>query len=278
MPYIEPLDPFQKNRLSHMFLQYGLLEVINGAFVLTDANGTRVQIPIGFISTLFLEPGTTVTHAAMTLASESGTQVVWVGEGGTRTYAAGRPSSGDAQRLLHQLSQYADISLRTKVAYNMYELRFGGTLPSRRSIEQLRGIEGTRVRSIYQNLAKRYNVPWKGRDYDRKNWESSDLANRAISAGNACLSGLCEAVVLAIGYSPTVGFIHTGQVLSFIYDIADLYKMDISVPLAFELAGKHTPDIETKIRHLLRDYFKEKQLVERIARDVDSVLMFEQKE
>lgn len=255
-----------------MFLEYGNLEVRDGAFVLVDTKGGCVQIPIATISTLFLEPGTTITHAAVSLAAMSGANIVWTGAGATRCYAAGRPTTGDVQRLLRQVKCYSDPDSRLTVVRNMYELRFGEPAPLRRSLEQLRGVEGSRVRATYAMLASKYKVTWAGRKYDPKDWDASDLVNRALSAGNACVHGLCEAVLVACGYNPAIGFLHSGSPLAFVYDIADLYKMEISAPLAFRLAAGNRANIERVMREQLRDLFKESNLISRIITDTDKVL------
>lgn len=272
MPYIEPFNPLQKTRMSHLFLEYGTLEVCDGAFLLTDSKGGRIQIPIGAISVLFLEPGTTITHAAVALAASSGVLLVWTGAGGTRTYSAGRVGTGDVQRLLHQSRCFHQDDLRLKVVRNMYALRFGEPAPERRSLEQLRGVEGSRVRATYSLLASKYKVAWSGRKYDPVEWDSADLVNRALSAGNSCVHGLCEAVIVACGYSPGIGFLHTGSPKAFVYDIADLYKFEVSAPLAFRLAAAETHNIERVIREQLRDLFRESNLVQRIVADMDKVL------
>ena len=108
----------------------------------------------------------------------------------------------------------------------MYAVRFGEEPPARRSVEQLRGIEGARVRQTYQLLARQFGISWKGRDYDADDWDSADLPNRCLSAATSCLYGVTEAAVLAAGYAPAVGFIHTGKPLSFVYDVADVYKFE----------------------------------------------------
>lgn len=272
MAYIEPLNPLQKSRLSHIFLEYGNIEVRDGAFVLVDGKGGLVQVPLATFSTVFLEPGTTITHAAVALAASSGTALVWTGAGGTRAYAVGRASSGDVQRLLHQAKCFHQDDLRLKVVRNMYNLRFNEPAPERRSLEQLRGIEGSRVKATYAMLATKYRVAWAGRKYDSKEWDAADDVNRALSAGNACVHGLCEAVLVACGYSPAIGFLHTGSPLAFVYDIADLYKLEISAPLAFRLAAAKRHDIERVIREQLRDIFKESSLISRIITDTDKVL------
>ena len=225
---LPPLKPIPiKERLSVLFVEKGNLDVIDGAFVVIDIKGVRTHIPIGGVACLMLEPGTRVSHMAAALAGHVGTLLVWVGEAGVRLYSAGQPGGARADRLLYQARLALEPDLRLKVVRKMYEIRFGEKPPERRSVEQLRGIEGARVREIYKRLAARFGVEWRARNYDVKEWDAGDLPNRCLSAATACLYGVTEAAVLAAGYAPAVGFIHTGKALSFVYDVADVYKLSL---------------------------------------------------
>lgn len=233
-----PLNPIPlKDRTSMVFLQYGQIDVIDGAFVLVDKTGIRTHIPLGSVACIMLEPGTRVSHAAVRLAATAGTLLVWVGEAGVRLYASGQPGGARSDRLLYQAKLALDDELRLKVVRKMFELRFGEPAPSRRSVEQLRGIEGARVKQTYSLLAQRYGVKWQGRRYDPKDWDKGDVVNQCISAATSCLYGITEAAVLAAGYAPAIGFVHTGKPLSFVYDIADIVKFEGVVPKAFEIAA-----------------------------------------
>jgi CRISPR-associated protein Cas1 len=268
-----PLKPIpMKERVSMIFVYYGRIDVVDGAFVVIDKNGVRKHIPVGSVACILLEPGTRVSHAAVRLAAQVGTLLVWVGEAGVRLYASGQPGGARSDRLLYQARLALDDNLRLKVVRKMYELRFGEPAPSRRSVEQLRGIEGARVRKTYELLAKRYGVKWRGRRYDPKDWEAGDLANRCVSAATACLYGITEAAILAAGYAPAVGFIHTGKPLSFVYDIADLYKFDTVVPLAFKIAAKHPANPDKEVRLACRDVFRETKLLQKIIPGIEEVL------
>lgn len=261
-----------KNRISFIFLAMGRIDVIDGAFVLVDKNGVRTQVPIGRVCCLMLEPGTRVSHAAATLAAQTGTLLVWVGEGGVRLYSAGQPGGARSDRLLWQASLVLDSTARLKVVRKMYELRFGEAPPSRRSVEQLRGIEGARVRAMYKELAKKYGVEWTGRRYDPKDWTKGDLPNQCLSAATSCLYGVCEAAILAAGYAPAIGFIHTGKPRSFVYDIADIFKFDTVVPLAFKIAKQFPPDASGVTRRACRDAFREKRFVRKLIPTIQQVL------
>src|SRR5574337_2064504 len=220
-PLLPPLKPIaMKERLSILYIEKGNLDVLDGAFVVVDVTGVRTHIPVGGVACLMLEPGTRVSHAAVALAARVGTLLVWIGEAGVRLYASGQPGGARSDRLLYQARLALDETLRLKVVRKMYALRFGEEPPTRRSVEQLRGIEGARVRRSYQLLAQQFGVNWAGRDYDTDEWDKADVANRCLSAATACLYGVTEAAVLAAGYAPAVGFIHTGKPLSFVYDVA----------------------------------------------------------
>lgn len=268
-----PLKPLpMKDRISMMFVQYGQIDVVDGAFVVIDQNGIRTHIPVGSVACLMLEPGKRVSHAAIKLASTVGTLLVWVGEAGVRLYASGQPGGARADRLLYQAKLALDDDLRLKVVRKMYELRFGEAPPQRRSVEQLRGIEGARVRETYKLLAKQYGVQWNGRNYDVKDWEKGDIANQCLSAATSCLYGITEAAILAAGYAPAVGFIHTGKPLSFVYDIADIFKFDSVVPIAFRIASKRPLNPDREVRLACRDIFRSSHILEKIIPTIEEVL------
>lgn len=255
-----------------IFIERGEIDVLDGSFVVIDKNGVRTHIPVGSLACIMLEPGTRVSHRAAALAARVGTLLVWVGEAGVRLYASGQPGGARSDRLLYQARLALDEKLRLKVVRKMYELRFGEKPPERRSVDQLRGIEGARVRKTYQLLAKQYGVPWKGRRYDPKEWDKSDLPNLCISAATACLYGITEAAILAAGYAPAVGFIHTGKPQSFVYDIADIVKFDGVVPIAFRIAAKRPAQPEREVRLACRDHFRQTKLLGKLIPLIEEVL------
>ncbi len=274
-----PLRPIPlKDRAAIVFLEYGQIDVIDNAFVLVDKNGVRVQVPVGGLACLMLEPGTRITHAAVMLAARVGCLLVWVGEGGVRMYAAGQPGGAMADRLLYQAKAALDEAARLKVVRKMYALRFGEEAPGRRSVDQLRGIEGARVRQTYRHLATLHGVTWTGRRYDANTWNAADVANRCLSSATSCLYGLTEAAVLAAGYAPAIGFLHRGKPLSFVYDIADLFKFETVVPAAFTVAARHEKGrlesalVERTVRMACRDAFRQTNFLERIIPSIAEVL------
>lgn len=255
-----------------VFLERGELDVIDGAFVLVDVNGVRTHIPVGGIACILLEPGTRLSHRAAALAARVGCLLLWVGEAGVKLYSSGQPGGARSDRLLYQARLALDDGARLKVVRKMYAFRFGEEPPARRSVEQLRGIEGARVRRTYQLIARKYGIEWKARNYDHREWGSGDVPNRCLSAATACLYGITEAAVLAAGYAPAIGFIHSGKPLSFVYDIADLFKFETVVPVAFRVAASQPTDPERSVRHGCRDAFRETKLLRRIIPAVEEML------
>lgn len=255
-----------------LFIEHGRLDVLDGAFVVVDKNGVRTHIPVGSAACLMLEPGTRVSHAAVVLAARVGCLLVWIGDGGVRLYASGQPGGARADRLLYQARLALEDEARLRVVRKMYALRFKEEPPSRRSVEQLRGIEGARVRKMYDLLAARHGVSWDRRNYDYSRWESGDIPNRCLSAATACLYGVTEAAILAAGYAPAVGFIHTGKPQSFVYDIADVFKFETVVPVAFRIAAGSPADPERAVRIACRDSFRQTRLLHRIIPTIEEIL------
>lgn len=272
-PLLPRLTPITiKERVSLAFVEKGNLDVLDGAFVVVDTNGVRTHIPVGGISCLMLEPGTRISHAAVALAARVGCLLCWVGEAGVRLYASGQPGGARADRLLYQAQLALDEDARLKVVKQMYRFRFNEEPPAKRSVNQLRGIEGARVRKMYDLFAKRFGVPWKHREYDPDKWNAGDLPNRCLSSATACLYGITEAAVLAAGYAPAIGFIHTGKPLSFVYDVADLFKFETVVPVAFQIAAREPANPEQEVRHACREIFRITRLLQRIIPTIEEIL------
>jgi len=278
IPGLPPPKPIPlKDRASLVFVERAQLDVKDGAFVAINADGTRVHIPIGGLAGLMLEPGARISHAAIALAARTGTLITWVGEAGVRLYSAGQPGGARSDRLLWQAQLALDPNARLRIVREMFRIRFDEAAPESRSINQLRGIEGARVRRSYELLAQQHGVNWKRRSYNPGDWDAADVPNRCLSAATACLHGLTEAAVLAAGYAPAIGFLHTGKPLSFVYDIADLWKLSTVVPEAFRIAGQAqkgkldmAPD--RAVRLACRDAFRRTGLLAKIIPGIEDIL------
>ncbi len=262
--------PKFQDRWSNLYLERGKLDVSAGSLSFSQVDG-RLPLPIDQIAIIMLGPGCSVTHAAMKILAENNCLLSFCGEDSTRLYAHGTGGTHSSHRLLHQARLYANKKQRLAVARRMYQKRFPEILSEDTPIAVLRGKEGYRVREAYEENAKIWSVPWNGRNYDYKRWGDGDPVNRALSIAASCLYGVCHAAILSSGYSPAIGFIHTGKMLSFVYDIADLYRTDIIFPIAFEAAQK-TSEIESRVRQLCREVFREHKLMQKILPDIAEVL------
>jgi len=263
--------PRFSDRWSYLYLEFGELDVQDAGLVFHN-KAAFTPLPINQLSLLMLGPGTTVTHAAVKTLAGNNCLLAWVGEEGVRLYAHSTGGTFSARRLIHQARLASDPASRLAVAKRMYSKRFPGSDLDETSIEALRGMEGSRVRTAYASLARRYSIQWNGRNYDQGDWSAANPVNRALSAANACLYGVCHAAIVSAGYSAGLGFIHTGKMLSFVYDVADLYKTELTVPVAFRVVSTTHDGVERRTRLECRQAFHDARLIERILPDIAEVL------
>ena len=257
-----------KDRWTPIYLEHGRLEVDDSSVKWIGANGLLCRLPIATISALILGPGTTVTHAAMKACSESNTPVCWTGEESLRFYAFGlAPNHTNDMPRIHA-EAWADKRRRTQIARAMFRIRFPEIDMEGKSIKEMRGMEGLRVRTLYSQLGLQYGVTWKGRNYDRTNWDTSDGINKALSSANASLYALCAAVVCSLGYLPSLGFVHDAGTLPFVYDMADLYKHLTSIPAAFLAVRQDQNDDGELVRKLLKERVEEERIMQRMPKDL----------
>ena len=259
--------PQVKDRMTFLYLEHCTLERQGGAITVKDENGV-VHIPAAAISVLLLGPGTRVTHRAMELMGDTGVGAVWVGEHGVRYYAHGRPLTTRANLLIRQAELVSNTRKHLDVVRKMYQLRFPDENVAHLTMQQLRGREGSRVRNVYRAYAKETGVAWNGRVYNPDDFSSGDAVNQALSAGHACLYGLAHAVIVALGCAPGLGFIHVGHERSFVYDIADLYKSEITIPIAFQTAAEAPEDLPAIVRRRVRDAMVSARILERMVHDI----------
>lgn len=274
MPKDLHILPKVRDSWSYLYVEHCRVDQEDKAIAVHDVNG-KVPVPCATLGLLMLGPGTTVTHAAMRTLADNGCSVLWVGEQGVRTYAQGLGETRGSRHLLRQAQLCADPALHLAVVRRMYEVRFAEGLDRRLTLQQIRGKEGIRVRESYARASRETGVVWQGRSYRRDAWDAADPINRALSAANSCLYGLCHAAIVSSGYSPALGFIHTGKQLSFVYDIADLYKADLTIPAAFRAvaeSGEQIKGLEGRVRRACRSSFQEGRLLARIVADIDRVL------
>lgn len=267
--------PKVRDSWSYLYVEHCRVDQDGKAIVLHDAEG-RTPVPCAALTLLMLGPGTRITHAAIRTLAENGCLVMWTGEGAVRFYAVGMGETRSARNLLEQARRWADPAQRLAVVRRMYSMRFPEPLDDRLSLQQIRGREGIRVREAYARASRATGVPWTGRSYRRDQWGSADPINRALSAANSCLYGVCHAAIVSAGFSPALGFIHTGKMLSFVYDIADLYKTEVTVPIAFQCVAEGETQLESRVRRACRDAFREGRILTRIVPDIMRALGLEE--
>ena len=263
--------PQISDRMTFIYLEHCKINRQDSAITVTDSKGIT-HIPSAVISVLLLGPGSDISHRAMELIGDSGIGVCWIGEQGVRFYAGGRPLTHSSKLLLKQAELVTNQRKHLEVARNMYIMRFPDEDVSSLTLQQLRGREGSRIRKVYRSESKKWGVPWNGREYDPNDYTASDVVNQALSAAHACLYGLAHAVILSIGCSPALGFVHVGHERSFVYDIADLYKAEVTIPIAFETASKQPESISREVRHRVRDEMVRIHLLERMVSDIKHLL------
>lgn len=277
-PELEEL-PQISDRMAFIYLEHCTINREDSAIKVTDLEGD-VLIPAAAITILLLGPGCKITHRAMEPIGDSGIGAVWVGEHGVRYYAHGRALNSHTRLLVKQAEFVSNTRKHLDVVRKMYQMRFPNEDVSGLTLQQLRGREGSRVRATYKAYSRQWSMPWNGREYDPDDFSAGDPVNQALSAGNVCLYGLAHAVICALGCSAGLGFIHVGHECSFAYDIADLYKAQTTIPIAFEMAAAVRDEFDHKIpanfsgmvRRRLRDEIVKLHLLERMVHDIKYLL------
>ncbi len=265
--------PRLRDSVSYLYVEHAVIEKDDNAIVSISAEG-RMPIPVSGVTCLLLGPGTNVTHAAIRIMADSGCMVIWCGEGVGRFYASGLGETRSSANVLAQAKACMDDKKHMSVVREMYAIRFPGVCTDGMTLQQIRGMEGIRVKKAYALAAKAAGISWKSRSYKRDGWEETDTVNRALSIANSVLYGLCHAAIVSLGFSTALGFVHTGKQLSFVYDIADLYKTETTIPAAFEAAAKEPQgdSLERTVRTLCRKYFRQARILNRIPDDIAQIL------
>ncbi len=265
-PPLETLAPAH-DRWTPLYLEHGRLEVDDASVRWIGADGVKCPLPVATVSALILGPGTTVTHAAIKSAAQCNCPVFWLGEDGLRFYAFGiTPNHTNSMARIHA-EAWASVRKRNEIARRMFRFRFPNVPADGVTIDQLRGMEGRRVKKIYQELGSQYGVTWKGRNYNTANWDLADNINRALSAATASTYSVVAAVCCTMGFIPQLGFIHQAGTLPFIYDAADLYKHLTAWPAAFEAVSIKPDDDGTLVRAILKRKIEECRMLQRAPDD-----------
>lgn len=263
--------PKVRDSLSFLYLEKTVIE--QEALSIVSIQGeSRISIPVAAMTVLMLGPGVSITHAAIKTISDCGCMVVWCGENASKFYAYGQGETRNAENLLFQARACMDPDLHMQVVYRMYARRFPDMDTTGMTLQQVRGLEGIRVREAYKLASKTTGVKWSKRDYKNDDWNNADPVNMALSYANTLLYSVCQAAIMSLGYSPGLGFIHTGKMLSFVYDVADLYKAVTTIPAAFEAVAVNPRDLTKQVRRCFRNKLHSQRVLQRIAGDIAFVL------
>ena len=260
--------PKLRDSVSYVYVEHAIIEQEDSSIVAIQKDG-RIPIPVSSVTCLMLGPGTNITHAAIKAAAENGCLIVWCGENGMHFYASGLGETRSAVNLLRQAELCINPKTRLEVAKRMYIRRFGSITSQDYTLQQLRGMEGIRVREAYKLASKATGIPWSARTYKKDDWNAQDPVNSALSQANALLYSVCQAAIVSLGYSTGLGCIHTGKQLSFVYDIADLYKAEVTIPAAFLSARYPGSELSAAVRKNCRIYFQQAHLLKRIPEDIE---------
>lgn len=269
--------PKIRDSISYVYVEHAIIEQEDSSIVAIQKDG-RIPIPVSSVTCLMLGPGTSVTHAAIKTSSENGCMIIWCGEKALQFYASGMGETRSAENTILQAKLCMNQDTRLEVAKRMYIRRFGSISDQSYTLQQLRGMEGIRVREAYRLASKTSGIPWTGRTYKTNDWDSQDTINKALSQANRMLYSICQAVIVSLGYSPALGFIHTGKQLSFVYDIADLYKADVSIPTAFYAVKYSSGDIFSAVRKTCRNFIQQTKLLKRIPEDIEWIFQVKDRE
>ena len=265
--------PQVKDKYPFLYLERGRLEIDDSSVKWIDCDCNVIRLPIATINTLLLGPGTSVTHEAVKVMAASNCSVCWVGEDSLLFYAVGQSPTADSRNMRFQMTLAADVKKSVEVARRMFARRFPAAELAGKSLKEMMGMEGYRVRQAYEEKAIQYNVGWKGRCYQPGKFEMGDITNQVLTSANAALYGILTSAIYSMGYSPHIGFIHSGSPLPFVYDLADLYKENLCIDLAFslslEMAGTYN---KAKVLSEFRKRVIEQDLLVQVGLDIQAVL------
>lgn len=257
----------------NLYVEEGTLRFL--AAESADLKAGDYAIPYQGISFVLLGPGTTVSHDALRILARHGTLLAAVGEGGVKFYTAPPMGQGRSEVARAHAALWADGKARIDVARRMYAWRFGGILPHK-DITILRGMEGARAKESYRITAEQFGVPWRGRRYERSDPEAADVPNQAINHAATFVESAADIAVAAVGALPPLGFIHEESSNAFTLDVADLFRTEVTLPLAFGTARKFMDSrdltLEREIRREAAQVFRAKKVISKMIERVKELL------
>jgi CRISPR-associated protein Cas1 len=265
--------PLVKDKYPFIYLERGRLEIDDSSVKWIDSEANVIRLPIATLNCLLLGPGTSITHEAVKVIAAANCSVCWVGEDSLLFYAHGQTPTSDTRNLREQMKLSADPKKSLEVARRMFSMRFPNADLKGKVLKEMMGMEGYRIRNLYEQKGQEYGVGWKGRNYIPGKFEMGDITNQILTACNAALYGILCSAIHSMGFSPHMGFIHSGSPLPFVYDLADLYKENLCIDLAFSLtlgmAGHYN-------KHMVSTAFRQRvieaDLLGKVAQDIEKIL------
>jgi CRISPR-associated protein Cas1 len=262
-----------------IWLDRGRLEVEDGCLRFVCAGGTLAagdyQIPHQTVSIILLGPGSSVTHDALRILAAHGCALAAIGTGGIRFYSAPPLLPDTSELARRQVMLWAESSTRVGVARTMFAIRFGEEVKAR-TLDMLRGMEGARLKRMYELTAQRYGVPWQGRRYDRNNPNAADIPNQAINHAASAVEAAAAIAVASTATIPQLGFVHEDSGQSFVLDIADLVRHDVTLPIAFGAAKQSMRNPSESVDRLVRtraaETFNKEQVVAKLIDHIKALI------
>jgi len=238
--------PRVTDRISYLFLDRVRLEQSETgieAHSKVDSEHRITAIPVANLAVLMLGMGSSISTPAIAALARSGTSVVFVGADGLVGYSTSRSLSTSSKWASAQARVVSDADARRSAAKQLYLARFPSEdIPDAITIAALRGVEGYRVKGVYSKMAKKYQV----KNFRRVSQGAKDDINVCLNIANSILYGVALNIVMSMSLNPALGIIHEGTSGAFLYDLADAFKVDISIPASFEASTQKDPIAATR--------------------------------
>jgi CRISPR-associated protein Cas1 len=263
--------PKAKDRISFLYVDKARIEQTEYSIQIIQSGRKITEIPISTIAALFLGPGTTITHMAIKNICDVGCSIIWCGECGWRFYASGTSGTNSSKNILKQMEFHESKVKHLAIVRKMYQMRYPGAHLKSKSIAELRGFEGHCVQNLYYQLAEQYGVEWDGRKYEVDDFESQTLINQCLTFSNQILYGIIRGVLHVMGFSTAIGYIHTGHMDSFVFDIADLYKENLTIPTSFKYCSKYKHFDRKQLEAMMRKEIVDMELMKKLPKDILSL-------
>ena len=262
--------PRVTDRISYLFMDRVRIEQSDTgleAHSKIDGEHCTTVIPVANLAVLMLGMGSSISTPAISTLSRSGTSVVFVGADGLVGYTTSRPLSTSSKWALAQARLVSNTDARRKAAKQLYLARFPSEdIPDAVTIAALRGVEGYRVKGVYSQMATKYKV----KNFRRVTQGAEDDINVCLNIANSILYGVALNVAMSMSLNPALGIIHEGTNGAFLYDLADAFKVNISIPAAFEASSHKEPVVA--VRRLVREKMYGDGVLDKMFRLAQAIL------